>query len=111
MNAAIGWMLVSGLCFAASSAFAKAASTQYGPVELMLYRCAFIVVAVALYAQVAGLALRTRLWGAHFARSAAGVGPEGPAPTSVRDAAPGRRPGGRLACEGTLPPRKGERVA
>jgi S-adenosylmethionine uptake transporter len=73
MNAAISWMLVSGLCFAASGAFAKAASAQYGAVELMLYRCAFIVLAVALYARAAGLVLRTRLWGAHFARSAAGV--------------------------------------
>lgn len=73
MNAAIAWMLVSGLCFAASGAFAKAASAQYGAVELMLYRCVFIVLAVALYARAAGLVLRTRLWGAHFARSAAGV--------------------------------------
>ncbi|MFN7753924.1 MAG: DMT family transporter [Pseudomonadota bacterium] len=73
MSAAVAWMLVSGLCFAASGAFAKAASADYGPVELMLYRCAFIVLAIAVYARAAGLVLRTRLWGAHFARSAAGV--------------------------------------
>jgi len=73
MNAAIAWMLVSGLCFAASGAFAKAASAQYGAVELMIYRCAFIVLAIMVYARAAGLRLRTGVWRAHLARSAAGV--------------------------------------
>jgi S-adenosylmethionine uptake transporter len=67
------WMLVSGLCFTASGVFAKLAATEFNAFELMLYRSLFIVAAIALFARLRNQRLATAHWGAHFARSAAGV--------------------------------------
>lgn len=67
------WMLEAALFTALTAAFAKSGAADFGACELLLWRSALAVAALAAWSLIAGKTLRTKHFASHMKRSFLGT--------------------------------------